>query len=1662
LRIVVVLQVDSSTNHAVLKESETLFWMPLSEIKLLNMDVEKSKLILPVMTPAQQGVFFELYEKQIPDWLLKSSETVRNDLYESFKASFKSRHAALEQLRALKSPQSFCTPLLAKAMAEKLGEPFEVEGAIFQHVRSKSSLLGLRRKLVLPINRDLLTAACENFELSETLASTYHESSLLYIPQRITGRNNKVLSIQPHEFARLCRYLDLGKQYKKHVEGFFGSDSQLASLQESSVAFSRDQFDVERHIAYMRGHISLDVYRMLESVKNSDSSITLGNNTLGYQSLEMLEVQLRGPMFIGPVSEHADGDYRCVIYMPGDPDHPLKEYPSFQKFEVELSGRLRGSQFRSFFTRFIPMKDRSVFLNGLDVRLLKARPNQFPVSTTFLPLTGLDLQGDARHNLFLAIFQHRAAQVRADTRLLVVPTDDEDEKTRLARQESYKAIGLNTLLFFVSFVPVLGEVICAVAGIQLLGQIYEGIDSWAHGDQEHATDCLFDTLENLILMAGFAAGGVAVGKAYTVVRSSSFMQGLRRVPVGPMSYRLWNPDMTAYRQRESLPRSFAADAQGLVWRADNRYLPLGANAYAVRPVTGTGLWEVHDPQLPGRYSPLLETNGAGAWRHDSELPHEWSSLTLFRRLGFREEKISDPRALQAIAVSGIGQAAMRKLFVERGKPMAMLTDSVRRFRADSDVSQFMTQIDTPASAPLADADLQLYLLTGAGRWPQDMAVIVKDIFGNEVTRYGADEAVRQVNLTEGALRNGQFYTPVLAALSDSERSHLLGSATVESKNQIALLGKHIAGLAPRMRMAMMDRLFRRSDVCELSRGEPIIKAFPGLSASVADELVQHADAREWAQLESGIVPLRLAEEARRYQQVQRLNRAYEGLYLDAASGRDADMLVLDTLSHLPGWPGDVFVEILDWGVYADQRAVVGPSDAPHKVLVEAYAERYQVQDARSNSVSSHPSRTRANFFQALWESLPAHSRKAIGVETDVDGTGLREKITALALQRREAFAKVLEIAPARSSYRSPMGLADQRIEQVTVEQSAPSSPSQGVSPALVRRAQELYPTQSTAQIKRFVTSLGADEVLAIRSLERLREQYRTMVETLERWTHRDTYHQGEEGPRLKVPAHSKARAMQAILRAWRKETRHTAHSGHPTYSLTLDAVPLGQMPVLIGDFSHITALEMSGVGASAGLNTFLHNFPGLRVLNLSGNGLTRIPVAIGDMPGLTGLDLSNNRIRLTQQTIVELAGKHHLRTLDLGFNSLLGRTPDVSAMRKLRHLSLRNTGITEWPGNTDALAHLESLDLRNNRIVEIPTSVFTSRAVLNRGTTIDGNPLSTESLQAIAAYQQSQGISLGVITTEYTSTARLAGDREGAGWVNGLPTVEIGRAKQVLSSLSADPDSRDFFEVLMQLRETADYSRTREQLGQRVWNVLEAACEDDSLRRALFRMARTGWVSAPNVAGLFSDLEVRVLCYRAAAAARTGTQTLEGDLVRLLRGLFRLQQVEKQALLDIARRSRAGTFTQRQALDISLIYRVRLAQRLALPAQPTELNVPLDAEVTDAQIDHAYLEVVRAEQTAQLSESVSRQEFWAEYLLATRQDAFTSVLDRSAHAFARLEAQVGLSREAASQQMTTIFDNFRNESLELRKQLTNAALARHPGLTLPVTPGPGRLGTREG
>jgi hypothetical protein len=1593
------------------------------------------------MTPEQQGVFFSLMQQRVPSWVLESSTDIRGALRTSLLASYRSRDALAQTLSDLNSPESFCAPLLAKAMSDKLGRSLDMEGVVFQHIRSTSSLLGLRKKLVTPIDRDLLMAACENFESSETQESNYHESSLIYIPERINGRFNDILSIKPHEFAQLCRTLDLGKQYQAHIKALF--DTQ--QLRENAVASAKDQFEVDMHIAFMKKHVSADVYSMLKSVKEGASTIKLGKNTLGYQGLQLLEVKLHGAVFIGPVSEQAGDDYRCVVYLPGDPVHPLKEYASFKHFESELSRRLRTAGFRTFFMRYILLKDQPLFHTELETRLLSRKTPPLPADSIYVPVEGFELKDD----LFLTMFHQRSAQVSADARLLVVPTDDEDEKTRLDRLETYKTISLNTLLLFSSFVPVLGEVMFAIAGVQLLAEVYEGIESWSRGEQEQATDHLFDVIENLILLAAVAGGGVAVGKGFRTLKTSSFVERLRSVSVGSGATRLWKPDLKAYRQTSAMPRGLPADEQGLVTWRERQYLRTDTDTYAMRPVQGTDLWEIEHPRTPERYSPVMETNGAGAWRHDSELPQEWSLLRLFRRLGYREEDLSDTEALQLLAASGLDDKLLRRQYLDRSKPMATLVDTARRFRADKAVSRFIDHMHIPSSAPQADADLQLHLLTSLATWPQDASVSITRIGGSEVRRYGPASASRPIKIAEDLIRKGQFYPTLLKSLDTQARTRLMGVSATNEALQVQSLISLIAKQAELKKLPIFARVYQRSDVIKEPTAAPLREKFTNLPASVADELVQNADVTEWGELAGAKIPLRLAEEARRYAQVVRLNRAYEGLYLDAASGLDSDRLVLNNLKHLPGWANDVFVEIVEWAVQSEEKASIGSSDAAHKLVIKAYPDRYEVSDGNDKVLCTLAKRTRANFFRALWEGLPVNTRTGLGVEADDAGVGLRKKITDLALQRRAAIAQAIGIKAVRIGYRSPMGLADRLVENATLPGLPPSGGVSTRSSALVQRARELYPSHSPTQIDRLLTTLGTDEVLAIRALEALRQEFQTIRYALERWVNRQTHYQEGDGPQLKVPQHSKERAARSILRAWRKEGDYIPDTPEMLYGLSFDAQPLGELPVIVGNFSHIGTLKMDKVGTNAGLNAFLHNFTQLRTLSLTGNHLSRIPQAIASMSKLTSLDLSDNQIKLTPESNQLLSGNDQLHSLDLSFNRALGRTPTVTGLLQLQHLALRDTGIVDWPVGVNDLYGLRTLDLRDNLIEQIPETVFKAPSTLNRGTNINGNPLSASSVQRIAAYQQSSGISLGILTADYRQVAALHPDleRRGTLWMSGLTEADKAPKEALWNSLSVYPRSRDFFHLLAQLHDTADFNLLEMDLSRRVWDVLEAAAEDDALRRALFQMARIGRVGAEEVSALFSDIEVRVLCYQAVVAARSGERTLEGELVRLLRGLFRLQEVERQALIEIGRRVVSGSFSRAQAQELSLTYRVRLAQRLDLPAQPREMNFVRDVDVSPEQLENAYQEVVKAETSTALPASIKARGFWREYLLATYPDEFRTIDVRTAQAIVQLDAQVELSRAIATQRMKAIIENNKNQFEELLTRRTTEALARHPGLT---------------
>ncbi|OPA91571.1 hypothetical protein BFW88_12795 [Pseudomonas fluorescens] len=1596
------------------------------------------------MTPVEEGVFFNLVKRQAPPWLSGASSQLRGDLQQSLLASYPAKARAKELLDYLPSPEQFCTPLLTDALAHALGETLDIRGVVFQHVRSQSRLFGLHRVLIEPVERDLLAAAYENFELSETEPGNYHADSCLYLPAAVTGADNRILTIKPHEFAQLCRTLDLGRQYQTCLTQWLDTGPQADDLRQRCVTYSAQRFEVQTHEALGKGHISRDVHDMLIRLRRGESPVKLGDNEMQVTRITCAGVRVHGMFVIGPATAPAEGDRRCVLYLPDDPLHPLKEYVTYLDIEAALSRRLRDPAFRDWFTGLIALKDKSVFVEKVRTDLLEHTGSPLPSESRYMTFAGEPFAGD----LFSEMYRQRVDRTLADARLLVVPTDDEDEKSRLRRLDTYKAIGLNLAMLGASFIPGVGEVMLGLAALDVLTSIYHGIDSWYQGEQEQATNYLFDTLENLLLMAAVSAVGAGVAKVYRAARRSAFLDGLWLIEGKGGRQQLWKPNVAPYRQPFTLPQWVKADGRGILSYKGQDYVEIEGALYAVAPKEASTLWEIKSVGLRQGYRPLLQTNGVGAWLHDIELASQWSGLQRFRRLGYSIEDIPDETASKILAVSGIDDDRMLQSLVESTWPPALLEDTAWRFRIDARLERFIAQLATPDTAPMADPALQVQLLVSLEQWPADRAVRFFGERGESQALFAPEALAAQhqtIALTPAQLKQGGLYRVLLAGLNETQRASLLPKASRAPSEQARALAEVLATRARLgSRRQLFDWLYQRIEPQTGDVGRVLTQRYPDLPASVADELVRHADQSELTQLQQSAVPLRLDEEVRRYRQRIKGCRAFEGLYIGTSAGADTYRLVVDNMTHLVGWFNGLHLRIVEVSARGAIEVVAeaGPKLAPQLLEMRASPEGFQVFDANTDKISDLAERTSAHFFKALWQGLSPKRRKSLGRENDTEGTALAGDIIRTALLRRAYSAQGRQRDGGGVEAVSPMGLASApRLDLLPLARAFP--PVRPALPSALTRARWLYPRWSNEQLSEWLSILGADEVSVLRQLETLRLEYERLRATLLAWQTRDTWYEDAQGVRLKVATDAKAAALREIIRCWRKETPTRLTSDGVLFELKFEMRPLGDLPDLGAGFVHVGTLVMERVGCGADVDAFLRRFTKLRTLSLRGNSLVQIPAAVADMTRLQHLDLSENQIRLTPGSVNRLSGLTRLSVLNLDFNAQMDLAPTIAAMSRLEVLSLRATGISQWPAGTWGLSMLNILDLRDNRIAYIPEEVFSAPHSVNAGTYLQGNPLAQATLERMAAYRQVSGIGFGVMTPRLpTALGRFLVTREQCmAWLDRVPATDARGKRQLWDSLLAVPDASAFFEMIWHLRETADFSATYTYLRDRVWSVLHYVAEDAQLRQRVFRMSRFGNADVDQAVFQFSRIEMHTASNQALRSADDRGIPVEVTLIALLRGLFRLAAVERVALNDIGARASVEPLSQLRRLQISLAYRAGLADRLRLPLQPPDLNVDLQVDVSEAALDAAVVSVLRREQTSEFFEFIQQQELWRDYLRTYYAQHFSAVRDKAALEMARIEHQA-LTLSDADRYMESTMQNFRNENEALYRMLTTTALSQ--------------------
>lgn len=587
--------------------------------------------------------------------------------------------------------------------------------------------------------------------------------------------------------------------------------------------------------------------------------------------------------------------------------------------------------------------------------------------------------------------------------------------------------------------------------------------------------------------------------------------------------------------------------------------------------------------------------------------------------------------------------------------------------------------------------------------------------------------------------------------------------------------------------------------------------------------------------------------------------------------------------------------------------------------------------------------------------------------------------------------------------------------------------------------QTLFPGYTLGSARAYFLSLGEGVAAEI---SRLKAELQTLSQQLNAWAatggvgrrtearagaiQRQRYIRVNEALLDNDGSSARFTAKRQILQCWRKQSRTVLAADNTPIGQELDLsdLHLQSLPALDGDFSHVGSLKLKNMQLSVSPEEFLRSFRGLRWLDMTGNLLQELPPALGEMHGLTRLYLNDNQIRLTAETARILSERTTLRALLLEGNPL-GIYPDFTQMRDIRSVFLSRTGIDHWPTGLGDQPALGEVLLDGNRLTTLPDAIvapsdadLASSLPMRSTINVSDNPLTEAAQQSIRDYnarvaqagvQRTNGSGLQT-TRRYRTHTRISlptfpvRDNTFERWTRGLTQDQLAARRTQWAKLKAQPGSAGFFTMLDKLELPMGGDTD---LQQRVWGVIdsitEQGAEPDALREEMFDCAGSGTCS-DRAALMFSDVEVLKMVSEAKLSALDASQG--PSLLKLARGLFRLDEVEKTALEDIRTRTAEinndqslSQATKRERIRLLEEVEIRLAYRhglkgkdkLDLPGQPDKVRFTQLGKVTPQQLDLAQDRILKLNGSPAEFNALLGRKFWKDYVVTKYQMQFTEM-----------------------------------------------------------------------
>lgn len=1120
----------------------------------------------------------------------------------------------------------------------------------------------------------------------------------------------------------------------------------------------------------------------------------------------------------------------------------------------------------------------------------------------------------------------------------------------------------------------------------------------------------------------------------------------RRNPEGFVS--LLNGSLMQYEHDLMLPSHLPPSANGLFTLEGKDYLPLSGRLYQVTFDKTLFKWRLKHPSKLGVDTPLLEHNGQGAWRLASEQPMAWDTHQLFHRLGHPHYAVTQQQANRILALTDTPAHVLREVHHAGHPAPPLLADTSKRFKIEQQIQHFIDALRVDPNSKDANPELQLLIISGLPGWPDSHRLQILGPRNQVRYQYPATQAtnVETINVTEQHYKEGRLLNELTR--HDALINALLGELPSLADERLFKLVQKVVTFAQDHTNQLFDSLYKES---EQYRPHALREQFKTQHAELPNSAIEgilgHATPRELKQLhEHGKTSLRLTEQARLTAHEVRLNRAFEGLYMDSLVNPDSDKITLHLLKAVTGWPADLRIEVRDR--HFNGPSIEGAGDAAgtnRKVLVKKGAV-YHPYSPQGTALAA-PLGSGSNLLPAIVQTLGASERTSLGITDELDLSELQAQIANLAFSQRVEMKSLLGLPHLQPWLQPAMGLDRSFLAYPVFSWLWPFGGQR--APDLVSRVQELYPRFDNTTANALIRGLGLSEPDLLIELDRRQAEFRTMDIELSRWSDTPQAIDDPQVDPLGLNLGQRRYIANQLRRAWRCEEpqQYVEHLMYTSsLQLQLDENDLPPASFLTGTtgFSHIEHLRLSGNRFPANGNAFLAKFSGLRYLHLDCL-LTELPTSVTDMTSLTILNLSDNAIVLTPDSATRLAGMVNLKTLQLSGNPL-GIAPDITRMPLLHTLDLRETGISQWPVGAATHDELSSLNLRDNLITDIPEAVFTHPGAFlrNRNIELRGNPLSDQTRQRIARYNAQMGNSMQGAAADLVAVAP-----DVTPWLDALDRVQWGTATELWQALASHEGARpdDVFSVLADLTQSLDYrqgGQIKKNLSLRVWRLLNALGDSTELRETVFLNTYAAGTCGDGAILTFSNME---LMYRThQTLARHDKDRIDRELLGLARQVYFLEHLDRLAENHIGRLNQAYADTPRYTppdpAEIILFYRVRLREEFNLPIATEQMLYTVETYgVREADITAARQTLRALDTPSLLLESYKTRDFWLRYLERRFPEPFMTIKNVTRYQKEQLNREVpDKHSDEYLDRLQALIDLETAERQRLIRQLTEAAV----------------------